>query len=216
MSALQLCPGVYAASRGEDLVVLDGRTGDYLCLPNAAPLVVLTPGWSSLWVKDPDLLEGLQDLGLARASLPMAGRSLPPPAAMLDLDPSDVRPGAAARLRMAGAASDMLLHYAGRPFRHLIRWGRALEAARPSAPARLAREAAAFRQMLPYVPFQGQCLFRAFMLKAYLARAGLGAALVIGVQTWPFEAHAWMQAGPLVLDDTVEHVRAFTPILVLP
>lgn len=216
MSALNLEPGVHAAVHGQDLILLDGRRGDYLCLPDAGPLVVLRPGWNSAWVKDPDLLAALQALGLAGADARLAGRAPPPPAARHDTSLVDGQPGLAARLRMAGAGLDMLCFYWRRSFRQMVRWGRALEAPRPAAPERLAAEAARFRRLLPYVPFQGECLFRAFMLKAYLARAGLGAALVIGVQTWPFQAHAWLQAGPLVLDDTVEHVRAFTPILVLP
>jgi hypothetical protein len=216
MSALNLHPGVHAAVHETDLVVLDARRGDYLCLPGAGPLVVLQAGWSSVWVKDPELAEVLEDLGLAAAGLPMSGRTPPPPAAREDLMGLGARPSAASRLRMCASALDMLIHYAGRPFHRMARWGRALEAPRPSSPARVAAAAADFRWMLPFVPFQGECLFRAFMLKVYLARAGLGAALVVGVQTWPFQAHAWVQAGPMVLDDTVEHVRAFTPILTLP
>lgn len=216
MSALQLCPGVHAASRREDLIILDTRSGEYLCLPDIAPLVVLSPGWSGIWTEDSDVLDLLQGLGLARSNLPMAGRSPLPPAPTDELRFASNRLSAAQKLRMTAASADMLMCYAGRPFRHLVAWGRSLEAARPSARARLTKEAVAFRQMLPFVPFQGECLFRAFMLKAYLARADLGASLVIGVQTWPFEAHAWMQTGALVLDDTVEHVRGFTPILVLP
>jgi hypothetical protein len=36
---------------------------------------------------------------------------------------------------------------------------------------------------------------------------------VIGVATRPFVAHAWVQIAGSVLNDTVEHVQDFAPIL---
>jgi hypothetical protein len=36
--------------------------------------------------------------------------------------------------------------------------------------------------------------------------------LVFGVRTHPFEAHCWLEKDRVILDDTVEHVRWFTPI----
>ena len=38
--------------------------------------------------------------------------------------------------------------------------------------------------------------------------------LVIGVRMAPFAAHAWVQQGNVVLNDDLDHVRAFQPILV--
>ena len=40
-------------------------------------------------------------------------------------------------------------------------------------------------------------------------------SLVIGVRTNPFTAHAWVQCEGMVLNDSVDQVRVFTPILVL-
>ena len=86
---------------------------------------------------------------------------------------------------------------------------------RAGGEAELRRHALQFRELLPWVPFQGECLFRSVMLQAYLRRRGLASALVIGCQTWPFEAHSWVQAGDLVLDDWVDHVLGFTPLLAI-
>jgi hypothetical protein len=84
-----------------------------------------------------------------------------------------------------------------------------------SAVAAVARDARAFDQLTPFVPFQGQCLFRSFLLLAFLRAGGGDADWVIGVRTYPFEAHCWLQAGDIVLDDAAERVCGFTPILVI-
>jgi hypothetical protein len=38
---------------------------------------------------------------------------------------------------------------------------------------------------------------------------------VFGVNADPFEAHCWVQAGNVVLNDTVAWVSGFTPIMVV-
>ncbi|WP_313802595.1 lasso peptide biosynthesis B2 protein [Sphingobium sp.] len=42
---------------------------------------------------------------------------------------------------------------------------------------------------------------------------GLDAQLVFGVYSSPFSAHCWVQVGDTVLNDRIENVRTFTPIL---
>ena len=49
----------------------------------------------------------------------------------------------------------------------------------------------------------------------FLARRGVFADLVLGVKLNPFGAHSWVQTGPVVLNDAVDHVNAHTPILVV-
>jgi hypothetical protein len=62
----------------------------------------------------------------------------------------------------------------------------------------------------PYV-----CLFDSLALIHFLAQYGLYPDWVFGVSADPFEAHCWVQAGQVVLNDTVERVSAFTPILTI-
>jgi Transglutaminase-like superfamily len=57
------------------------------------------------------------------------------------------------------------------------------------------------------------CLLDSLVLTGFLLRQGIPCALIIGVSTKPFLAHAWVQLGELVLNDTAEHVQTFTPIL---
>jgi hypothetical protein len=58
-----------------------------------------------------------------------------------------------------------------------------------------------------------QCLFDALALRVFLARYGLHAHWVFGVRMNPFGAHCWVQHESIVLNDSVEFVRAFTPIM---
>jgi hypothetical protein len=60
---------------------------------------------------------------------------------------------------------------------------------------------------------QRHCLFDSLVLSVYLTLATVPCALVIGVTTKPFLAHAWVQIGESVLNDTAEHVQDFKCIL---
>ena len=60
-----------------------------------------------------------------------------------------------------------------------------------------------------------RCLPRSIALALRLARDGLAAQLVIGVRTNPFGAHSWAQHEDEVLNDSVEEVLRFTPILIV-
>ena len=61
---------------------------------------------------------------------------------------------------------------------------------------------------------ENKCLPRSLALARALRRAGGTARLVIGVRLRPFAAHAWVQDGTVVVNDTLDHVLLFTPILV--
>ncbi len=60
-----------------------------------------------------------------------------------------------------------------------------------------------------------RCLPRSIALALRLARHGVTAHVAIGVRTNPFGAHCWAQLGEVVLNDSVEEVRRYTPILIL-
>lgn len=61
-----------------------------------------------------------------------------------------------------------------------------------------------------------QCLPRAIAARRLCHRHGQEAALVFGVRLNPFAAHSWVQCGDAVIVGDLEHVRLYTPILVLP
>jgi hypothetical protein len=70
-----------------------------------------------------------------------------------------------------------------------------------------------FDRLRLYYPRSYLCLFDSLALIHFLARFGVFPDWVFGVSADPFEAHCWVQAGNVVLNDTVERVSAFTPIM---
>lgn len=59
------------------------------------------------------------------------------------------------------------------------------------------------------------CLRNSLTLAEFLAKYGLYPTWVFGVRMPPFAAHAWLQEGPVVINDHVAHVRTFTPIMTI-
>lgn len=72
-----------------------------------------------------------------------------------------------------------------------------------------------FEKLRPLIfTARDHCLFDSLALVELLASHGHHPQWVLGVRTYPFRAHAWVQLGDLVLNDHHEHVRRFQPILV--
>jgi hypothetical protein len=59
------------------------------------------------------------------------------------------------------------------------------------------------------------CLVDSVTLMHFLSSFGIRPVWVLGVATGPFAAHSWVQLGDAVLNDTIEHVSQFVPILVV-
>jgi Transglutaminase-like superfamily len=72
-----------------------------------------------------------------------------------------------------------------------------------------------FRSRIWFYTAYRHCLFDSLVLSVFLTRRMVPCTLVIGVSTKPFAAHAWVQIDECVLNDTVEHVLTFTPILAI-
>jgi hypothetical protein len=94
----------------------------------------------------------------------------------------------------------------------------ALDAALPaqgSSPESVERVLRAFARaesvVLPGLGFT-DCLPRSLALFSFLRRCGLAATHRIGVQRFPFFAHAWVEHGGVVLRDRADAVSKFTPI----
>lgn len=60
---------------------------------------------------------------------------------------------------------------------------------------------------------QRRCLLDSLVLSVFLTKGMVPCTFVIGVATKPFVAHAWVQIAGSVLNDTVEYVQDFAPIL---
>jgi hypothetical protein len=100
----------------------------------------------------------------------------------------------------------------------LVRQRRPEEIASPSEPviAELENSVATFARLRPWAfSSRDACLFEALAMLQFLAGSRIYPSWVFGVQVAPFCAHCWVQLGDLVIDDTVEHVRGYTPIMVV-
>ncbi|MEW9573842.1 lasso peptide biosynthesis B2 protein [Rhodanobacter sp. Si-c] len=63
-----------------------------------------------------------------------------------------------------------------------------------------------------YVPIEPICLLDSLSLLRFLSRRRLPANIVFGVTSEPFTAHCWVQAGDIVLNETLSDAIAHTPI----
>jgi hypothetical protein len=75
---------------------------------------------------------------------------------------------------------------------------------------------ATFAFLRPYVfTSKDACLFEALALRHFLAGFGLQPRWVFGVQARPFAAHCWLQHEGIVLNDSLENVGRYSPIMVV-
>lgn len=70
-----------------------------------------------------------------------------------------------------------------------------------------------FHRLRPLYGRKHLCLFDSLALLEFLARFDRFPHWVFAVRTAPFAAHCWVQESDCVLNDTVENVRAYTPIM---
>lgn len=210
-----LSPTVHLVKIGDDVVVLDTRSKAYFCLAAAARDVRVEP--DGVVFEDAALAEEFEQAGL------LAGEAPGPVSPMVPRPERDLGLQVASRVRLRDAALilgawvTMVFSY------HLVRFDRVVAAARKGrrteAAAVLDEEVATlvstFERVLPWLPFQGVCLYRSFLLLRVLRWRGHDARWVFGVRTWPFHAHCWLQVGDAVLDDTADRLQGLTPIMVV-
>jgi len=72
--------------------------------------------------------------------------------------------------------------------------------------------AATFRHARLFVPVETCCLLDSISMVKFLAKHAVHATLVFGVTGDPFSAHCWVQAGDVVLNDSIGNVYSHTPI----
>lgn len=70
-----------------------------------------------------------------------------------------------------------------------------------------------FHRLRPYYPRGYLCRYDSLALIEFLAHYGLHPTWVFGVKSQPFGAHCWVQSGSCVLNDSIDYVRRFTPIM---
>ena len=72
---------------------------------------------------------------------------------------------------------------------------------------------AAFKDLRPLYPRPYLCLFDSLALLEFLAGYHSYPRIVFGVVADPFQAHCWLQDGSVVLNDDLERVGRYKPIL---
>ena len=206
-----LAAGLHMVRIRDDVVILDVGADRYSCLVGGGNQ--LTPVGSGAVSADDDVLQELQSAGLIA---PDPG----PPTCRTPVTPrgeltADEYPGRIACLDTAIRTLVTTAAFRGRSLEQLV------DAAEPrgSRPTpfdcrRISARVSAYRTVLPFIPFEGLCLQRAYQLRRVLASDGQRVDWVFGVKTWPFFAHCWLQIDDLVIGDRFDRVRSFTPIAV--
>jgi hypothetical protein len=62
-------------------------------------------------------------------------------------------------------------------------------------------------------PGRALCLERSLTLYSYLRRRGVAVRYRMGVQMYPFGAHAWVEYRGQAINDVPEHVKQFRPVV---
>jgi hypothetical protein len=214
----QWAPTVFAAVCGQDVVLLDVSRDDYLVLAGAGDQVGLEPTTGRLDIADDALAAQLSSAALIVPTNPsLADRRQAVPEARSDIFSAvPVRPRFGDWLAFVWALIEMIPLYWLRPFGRLVSSQEEPSGEGARTPSEtLIHSALVFERMLVWAPFQGKCLFRAAMLRRFLHRRGFKTAWVFGARTWPFAAHCWLQVGDVVINDRVDHVARFAPVMVV-
>jgi Transglutaminase-like superfamily len=239
MARYALAEHVFLCVNGEHLVLLDVKEDRYWALEASATvgLAALVGGWpvkpadatQSAEPPSPETvaaIEVLRGRGLLTDSVP-PGKDATPVAATVPVRElvSESAPSAGRRVGnwLAFFASAAVAKVALRAwsFERVVRRVRRRKAQAGSQARLLDTERAAelVKGFARYRVFlfspKNECLYDSLALLEYLARYGIYADWVFGVQTRPFAAHCWVQHGDIVFNDMVEHVSGYTPIMVV-
>lgn len=208
---LRPAPDIHIVLIEDDLVALDVENDAYFCLPQVAPFLAADGcgGWTP---SSPEIAAGLLETGLFRSD----GSGAKAPRALCVSRTSRTAGPVArtGRLTLITIFAREAWRVHRRPLKTLIARSPDLPLC-PDEPEAAIADARLFDRWMPWTPGQGQCLYRAYLLRAFLAARGRGATWVFGVRTWPFSAHCWLQIGDVLLDDDLDRVALYTPILVV-
>jgi hypothetical protein len=121
-------------------------------------------------------------------------------------------PTAPSVLRCSLALLAVRAHLKLRGFGPSVRWARGLAARAASAdgPSEIV-EATAYRVAVAAAFFPGRavCLEQSLALYVLLRRRGVPAELSLGVQAYPFQAHAWVELNGEPVNEDAETVEKF-------
>lgn len=218
---LALRAGISFCDVSDRLMFLDVVADRYFCLGEKAECAFRKMiGRQELDPGEMRALAGLLRSGILKES---AGAGIPtafsptgnPTASLLDMSVRHVEPRQVAAALSALAFTRLSLRF-GRLHAVLRKLAEAKQpptVVQARAPEMMQGVAAAFERTARIVRSHDQCLSRSIAMARRLAAMGLPADLVIGVRLRPFAAHSWVQAGAWLVNDRIDTVRTYTPIL---
>lgn len=231
MSPHLLHNDVHLVECADTFVFLDLRRNRYICLPpSQAPVfkeACFASGQASLGTAR--ALDSLHAKGLLtydkRHGRPIGvtALSLPPPRAEVLPDSGTARftHSTLAKLLASYAAAIPLFLVLRHDPRSLVHRVKQLKSdVRIGDVSDLESAAVAcsetFHALAPFfVSSRDNCLMQGFILAYFLAKSGHPFDWVFGVRMAPFKAHCWIQSGSVVLDDSIDHILQFTPIMIV-
>jgi hypothetical protein len=84
---------------------------------------------------------------------------------------------------------------------------------RDTSPEAIQTLVAAFHLLRPCFDRKYLCLFDSLALIDFLANYSVFPSWVFGVQSEPFAAHCWVQSHGVVLNDSLDRTRGYTPLM---
>lgn len=229
---------VFVCVSGDHAILLDLRHDKYMAIPpaHARTLATLVRGWPfpidrgamddsdggvvaapvAQLMLQKELLT--MDPACGKEAMPIAMEA--PSAALLEdsaVSATDVQLRHIADFVSAALTATIALRFL--PIEKVIRRVRRRKLRRRSAVRDVDIEAACrlvgiFYRLRPFLfTSRDECLFDSLALVEFLARYRLYPTWVFGVQSAPFVAHCWVQDDGRVFNDTVDHVRNYTPIM---
>lgn len=110
------------------------------------------------------------------------------------------------------ACADFMLKLAG--FARCMRFARRVAQLAPVAAGRGVVDATMYRIAVAtaFYPGRSRCLEQALVAFVLLRRRGVDARLRMGVQPYPFYAHAWVEVNGVALNETAELIAGLAPM----
>ena len=213
-----ILPHLPACAAGESLFLLDLRQDRYFRVP--ARLV----GDGLAWLRDGDnppdgLIALLRRGGIWRPGDGDIRDVTEHPATVPVSLPGvrierEIQRGGAAGVALCVGKTWSALRF--RSLRSVIDRRRSWRGARVWTQTDLAQERiATFERGRRLLPLKRNCLLDSLSLDAWLSEDGPDRRIVFGVTPEPFHAHCWVQSSRAILNDVYDHVRQYTPILIV-
>ncbi len=222
---LQLAPGVFLARIDRRSVVLDLGRDRYTGLNERLTLALTGQVATAAGSSNPELAGALRQLKsagiLSTMAPPLPIRQAGPPTHSLWPSPPPFERFPAFQARQAGAALVALarisLSLRTAPIRTTVeQMRRTIQFDRGRRPRiGVLPILDGYTAARPWFPVRPICRLEALVLAHLFARAGHRPALVFGVRLDPFHAHCWVQLDECVVNEPVENVRQYTPIMTL-